>query len=229
MGRKENTGRCEMKKLFKKMNLNKKLALAAAAVGVIGLFAGSPYRGSHVNFNTQELSIVVENTTDHVNAGELADWIIKGKTDYRIIDLRTEKEYNEYHIPNAENISITELETANINRNEKVVIYSEGGIHSAQAWMLMKAKGYKGVYILFGGLEEWKDKILFPNLPGDAANEQKAEFEKVKEISKFFGGSPTIGGTPDVKKEMPEMEMPKMQSPGGNPQQPGQKKKKEGC
>ncbi len=217
-----------MKKLIGNLNLNKKLALFAIALGFIGIFAGSPYKGSHVSMNTKELSIIVENTTDYLKANELADWIIAGKTDFRVIDLRTEKEYNEYHIPNAENITITGLETTNIGRNEKLVLYSEGGVHSAQAWMLLKAKGYKGVYILSGGLEEWNEKILFPNLPDNADDGQKKAFEKTKEVSRYFGGSPTIGGTTEVKKDMPKMEMPKMQSPGGNQPPPG-KKKKEGC
>lgn len=218
-----------MIKLFSKLSLNKRLALIAFILGFIGIFAGSPYRGSDVKLDTKELAIIVEKTVDHVQVMELADWIIQNKTDYRLIDLRTEKEFNDYHIPNAENIPVTGLETANINRNEKIVLYSEGGIHSAQAWMLLRAKDYKGVYILFGGLEEWQEKILFPNLPETASEEQKKAFEKTKEISKFFGGSPTVGGTADLKKDMPKMEMPKVQSPGGNQQQPTGKKKKEGC
>ena len=220
-----------MIKFFLKLSLNKQLALIAFMLGFIGIFAGSPYKGSEVKLDTKELAIIVEKTTDHVQVTELADWIIQNKTDFRLIDLRTEKEFNDYHIPNAENITITGLETAAIGRNEKIVLYSEGGIHSAQAWMLLRAKGYKGVYILFGGLEQWQGKILFPNLPENAAEEQKKEFEKTKEISKFFGGSPTIGGSSEVKKDMQKMDMPKMQSPGGNTpgQPPAGKKKKEGC
>ena len=88
--------------------------------------------------------------------------LIQGKSDFRIIDIRSDKEYQEYHIPGAENIPMATLEKANLMRNQKIIIYSEGGIHSAQAWMLLRAKDYKGVYILFGGLEEWNEKILFP-------------------------------------------------------------------
>jgi rhodanese-related sulfurtransferase len=180
--------------------------------------------------NTKELSMVVENTTDHVKVQDLADWIIQGKTDFRLIDLRTEKEFDEYHIPNAENISITGLDSAGLKRTDKIIIYSEGGIHSAQAWMILKAQDYKGVYILFGGLEEWKTSVLFPSLPETASEDEKKAFEKTKEISKFFGGTPSVGGVSDVKKDMPKLDMPKIQSPGGNTQQPPTgKKKKEGC
>jgi len=212
-----------------KLTLNKKLALLAIAFGFFGLFAGSPYKGHNVSMNTKELAMVVENTTDHVKVEELADWIIQGKSDYRILDLRTEKEYNEYHIPNAENVPITMLDSAGLKRTDKLILYSEGGIHSAQAWMILKAEDYKGVYILFGGLEEWKDRILFPSLPETANDEQKRAFEKTKEVSKFFGGTPKTGGVEQTNTGMPKMEMPKVTSPGGNTPPPTGKKKKEGC
>lgn len=214
-----------------KLTLNRKLALIALAFGFIGLFAGSPYKGHNVSLNTIELSAIVENTTDHVKVPDLADWIIQGKTDFRLIDLRSEKEFNEYHIPNAENIQITELEKSDLKRTDKIILYSEGGIHSAQAWMLLKARDYRGVYILFGGLEEWRSAVLFPSLPETAMEDEKKSFEKTKEISRYFGGTPTIGGvSDDAKKDMPKLDMPKIQSPGGNTQPPPTgKKKKEGC
>ena len=47
---------------------------------------------------------------------------------------------------------------------EKVVLYSEGGIHSAQAWFLLKARGATNAYFLLGGLDAWKSDVLFPSL-----------------------------------------------------------------
>ena len=215
---------------MKKLNLNKKLALIAIALGFFAVFLGSPYKGNLISMDTKELGIIVQKEVDHVNAEDLADKIIQGKMDYRLIDLRTEKEFGEYHIPTAENITITGLEKAEIPKSEKIILYSDGGIHSAQAWMLLKAKGYMGVYMLMGGLEEWKEKILFPKLPENATPEQIAKFEKTKEVSKYFGGTPMVGGTGEMKTETPKMEMPKLESPSGT-QAPtgGPKKKKEGC
>ena len=215
---------------MKKLTLNKKLAFTAMLLGFLALFLGNPYKGNLVSMDTKELGIIVQKEVDHISAETLADNIIQGKMDFRLIDLRTEKEYNEYHIPQAENITITGLEKADLPKNEKIIIYSEGGIHSAQAWMLLRAKGYKGVYMLFGGLEEWKDKILFPKLPENASQEQASKFEKIKEVSKYFGGSPITGSAADNKTESPKIEMPKLETPsGGNTPTGAPKKKKEGC
>lgn len=214
---------------MKNLTLNKKLAGISLLLGFIGLFLGNPYKGSKMNIDAKELSLIVGKEVDHVKAEELADWIIQGKSDFTVVDLRTEKEYTEYHIPGAENIPVATLEKSELLRNQKIILYSEGGIHSAQAWMLLRAKDYKGVYILFGGLEEWKDKILFPKIPENATPEQIVNFGKTKEVSKFFGGTPQAGSD-SVKKETPKISVPKLETPT-TPTTPATepKKKKEGC
>jgi rhodanese-related sulfurtransferase len=217
-----------MKLSIRDWNVNQKLALLVGALGFLALFAGSPYKGSEVKVDSKELAVIVEKEVDHVSPEDLAGWIIQGKSDYRLIDLRNEKDFSEYHIPSAENVSLTSLRDAQLTRNEKIVLYSDGGIHSAQAWFLLRAENYKGVYILLGGLEDWKEKILFPRLPENASSAEVAAFERTKLVSKFFGGSPQVGGASEA--QAPKLTLPKLESPGG-PQQkvaPG-KKKKEGC
>jgi hypothetical protein len=179
--------------------------------------------------NVKELGLLVEKQTDHVSVEELADWIIKGRADYRLIDVRSPKEYEEYFIPTAENIPVASLLDAGLQRNEKLILYSEGGIHAAQAWFLLKAQRYNNSYILKDGLAEWKDRILFPALAENASPEEKTAFEKRKAVSAFFGGTPRTGA-PDAKADaqivMPKLEMPSVSTtPGGTPK----KKKKEGC
>ena len=83
------------------MKLNRILAIVALALGAVAVF-GNPYRGSVVSLNTQELAVIVESKVDHVFATDLADWIIQGETDYRLIDIRETDAYAEYHMPTAE-------------------------------------------------------------------------------------------------------------------------------
>ncbi|MBL7995213.1 rhodanese-like domain-containing protein, partial [bacterium] len=133
-----------MKKIWSDLSLNYRLASIALLLGFIGLFAGSPYHGSRTTINSKELGLIVDNEVDHVKVEELADWIIQGKADFRLLDLRSEKEFNEYRIPLSENVKTSSLEKYPLLRNEKIILYSDGGIHSAQAWFLLKARGYKG-------------------------------------------------------------------------------------
>lgn len=217
-----------MKFSFNKWTINQKLALAVGVLGFLAVFAGSPYKGFTSKVDSQELAAVVEKEVDHVSSEELAGWIITGRADYRLVDLRKEADFSEYHIPTAENIALPSISDGQLNRGEKIVLYSEGGIHSAQAWFLLKANGYKGVYILRGGLEEWKDKILFPRLADNAPPAEVAAFEKAKLVSTFFGGSPQVGGA--AASSAPTMALPKLEAPAGTqPKAGATKKKKEGC
>jgi hypothetical protein len=215
---------------FAALSLNKKLGLLLGILGLGALVLGDPYQGAGVTIDTKELGRIVETEIDHVSVEDLADWIIQGKTDFRLLDLQSEADFTNYHIPGAENVPISALSDYGLLRNEKIILYSGGGIHSAQAWLLMKARNYKGIYMLRGGLDEWKEKILFPRPAATSSAEQAASFEKMKEVSKFFGGVPQTATAeqPAAGITIPKLEMPSAPA-GGNPPGGSTKKKKEGC
>jgi rhodanese-related sulfurtransferase len=220
-----------MKTILQRLPLNQRLAAVAALLGLVALIAGNPYGGTVSRIEAKDLALMVNNEVDHVTPDELSGWIVEGRTDFRLIDLRTEAEYAEYHIPQSENIQLAAITDAGLLHNEKIILYSEGGIHSAQAWFLLKAKGYKGVYILFGGLEEWKESVLFPALTANPTPEQSARFERKVYVAKFFGGAARTGGSAEEsgqKVEMPKLAPP---SPSTAPRSSGAaaKKKKDGC
>ena len=206
--------------------INQKLALLALVLGGLALL-GSPSPGGAVTLNTEELADIVESEVDHVTADELADWIVQGRTDYRLLDVRDPESYAEYHIPTAELVTLRELHDYPLYRNEKIVIYSDGGIHSAQAWFLLRAHGFAGSYILLGGLHAWTDEILFPELPPDATPEEVAGFERRRTVSALFGGKPRTGGS---AAEPAEVTLPKVAPPAAV-SAPRKRKKlhKEGC
>jgi len=214
---------------WQKWSMKQKLAATLLLFGLVALFAGDPYSSAKTSINAEELALMIDKQVDHVSAAELADWIIRGKADYRLIDLRTDKEFAEYAIPTAENVPLSGLAASDLQRNEKIILYSEGGIHSAQAWFLLKARGYKSVYMLFGGLDEWKEQILFPRLPENPSPEQAQAFAKIRQVSNYFGGTPQTGAVEaaaTVPRTMPKLTMP---AGVGKADRPQGKKKKEGC
>jgi len=214
---------------LRQFTVNRRLALLAVALGTLALFA-QPHRGPFVKLDARELASVVEAEVDHVTATELATWIVEGRADYRLLDLRTAADYAAYHVPTAENVPLSALGDYPLLRNEKVVLYSEGGIHSAQAWMLLRAQGYDAVYMVLGGLDAWKDEVLFPAPPADADAAARARFERAAQVAKFSGGEARTGA--DAATPAAGVELPKLTAP---PAAPGpatpvaKKKKKEGC
>ena len=131
------------------LTLNQKLAAVALVLGALALFS-QPHRGPVVKLDTRELAMIVEREVDHVTPAELAAWIVEGRSDYRLLDLRSSQDYAAYHIPTAENVPVAQLPEFPLLPTEKVVLYSEGGIHAAQAWMLVRAQGHTAVYTVLG-------------------------------------------------------------------------------
>jgi len=218
-----------MKNFLTLLGLRGRLAAMAIVFGALAIVAGDPYTGAHASVDTRQLALDVFEEKDHTSTEQLAGWIIEGRNDFRLLDVRTEQEYAAYHIPGAELVTIAGLAEYPLRRNEKIVLYSEEGIHAAQAWFLLRAKEFSGTTILRGGLGGWKATILFPRLPDGAGAEEKAAFERKKLVSAFFGGSASVGGTASATPsvEMPKLAMPVPKSPAA--QQSGAKKKKEGC
>ncbi len=212
---------------MKKINLstNNKLALLALILGFVAIFFGNPDSSNKSIVNTEELALNIIDTNNIIHPMQLADWIIQGKVDYRLIDLRNESKYNEYAIPGAENIPLTQIKTSELLRNDKFIIYSDDELRTAQSWLLMKTLGYKNVYILVGGIDNWKESVIFPRL-----NIENSD-SRIIEISKFFGGTPIFGNEHKESNisEFSSKVAPKIQAPSSAGGSKKPKQKREGC
>jgi hypothetical protein len=81
--------------------------------------------------------------------------------------------------------------------------------------------------MLLGGLDAWKDEVLFPSLPTAAGAEEIAEFDRLVQVSQFFGGSPRQGSGEEFAAT--PMQMPTVEPPSQVPVARKKKKHKEGC
>lgn len=216
-----------MKKFLSNLGLNKRLAVAAFALGLFALFGADPYNHTFTTINTKDLAYITEKNTNKIEPLELADWIIKQKPDFKLVDLRSEKQFIEYHIPGALNIKTTELDKSDLTKPERIILYSDNDMNAAESWFLLKAKDYKAVYILSGGMDGWKEKVLFPKATPNGSKDELAAFEKTKAVSQHFGSIPQTGVKEDSLKTI--FTMPKLQAPVPNAKSMTPKKKKEGC
>ena len=218
-------------RFLSKLSLNQKLGALALALGGLAVFANvAP--GHTVTVNAKELLTGVARAEDHVTPAELAAWIIEGRTDYRLVDIRDEKAFADYHIPTAENVPLATVADGALSRTEKIVLYGDGGIHAAQAWMVLKGRGFTRVYTLLEGLDAWKDDVLFPVMPQSPTPEQQTRFERSAQVAKFFGGQPRAAAAPGsepvalpTQAAMPQVAPPTLPAGAGG----GPKKKREGC
>jgi len=192
------------------MSLNKILATIALIPALLAAFIGTPKRGDR---NLDEIALLIATEKDHISPLELAEQIHSGKK-IRLIDLRDSVSHFHQHIFHSEILSVQQLLNSDMERNEIVVLYSEGGIHASQAWVLLKMKHYDSVYTLLGGFSGWKEKILYPALNAGATDEEKKDVERRKTLSLFFGGEPmVIPREISKKKSIQQKQSPQNQNP----------------
>ncbi|MCE9579855.1 MAG: rhodanese-like domain-containing protein [Deltaproteobacteria bacterium] len=218
-----------------KLTMNQKLAALALVLGGAALGASVvPRRTATVD--AKELLTRVERQEDHVTPAELATWIIEGRADYRLIDIRDERAFAAYHIPTAENVPLAQIADGGLARTDKIILYGDGGIHAAQAWMVLSGMGYTRTYTLLEGLDAWKEDVLFPIAPTDPA--AHAQFERTAQVAKFFGGqpraavqagaAPALTPTTPAPAAMPTLPVSAPTLPAGSGVAPPAKKR-EGC
>ena len=155
--------------------------------------------------NTDRLGEIAREITheaDHVDALQLAHWIRAGDPDLRVIDVREGGESSRYLIPGAEIVPVESLTTLPLSTDDRVVLYSEGGAHAAQAWVLLRARGIANAFVLKDGLAAWEDEVLAPVRPVVADDTAQARFKRARELSLWFGGLPRAVPLPDEVRRL---------------------------
>ena len=202
-----------MLKIYAALPPRKRMGILAIILGIFAAFIGNPQDNTTASVNIKELSMTAGGNVNSVTVQELSSWIIQGKMDYRLVDLRTEADYEEYNIPSSECVSMSSLTKSELMRNEKIILYSDDDIIASQAWFILKSDGYKSVSILKRGMEAWKNEIVFPscNCGEHSTAELKQLHDKKAEVAKFFGGAMQAvdGSNSTVKKNLPKLKAPK--------------------
>ena len=89
------------------------------------------------------LAVEIDAERDHMTAPDLAGLIMRGDPALRIFDLRSPAEFARMHFPGASHATLETLAREPLPRDATIVLYSEGGAHAAQAWVLLRMRGYR--------------------------------------------------------------------------------------
>ena len=82
----------------------------------------------------------------------------------QLVDVRTPSEYNEGHVPDAQNINFYDenfdqlIET--LDKSKPIIVYCKSGGRSAKCASKLVEKGFEKIYDLEGGFSQWKFKGL---------------------------------------------------------------------
>jgi rhodanese-related sulfurtransferase len=169
------------------------LATAAVTLALLAAATGSaPLPGLG---QLQSIAGEVDHETDHIDALTLAQWIHDRHPHLRILDVRDGLAFDDYRIPGAEDVPVERIPTLPVASGDTIVIYSDGGGHASQAWILLRLRSVPHVYTLRDGLEAWEEDVLAPRVPFGADGATLARFERIKSLSAYFGGKPSTAPT----------------------------------
>ena len=78
-----------------------------------------------------------------------------------------------------------------IDKKATFIIYDKNSRYSIQTIKPLINNRKEQTYVLKGGMDEWINKILFPDLRGDSDLSEE-EIEKIYKTSTYFGGKPIL-------------------------------------
>jgi len=132
----------------------------------LGLYAG--YEGPETEqtqqskANTDGYDVVLDAVANigyyNITADEL-ELRIEDKSDkgYIIVDVRDQASYDKAHIPGATNIPLKELgyRMYGLDKAKDIIVYCDHGISSAISGEVLAKGGFRDVYDLSSGMDQW--------------------------------------------------------------------------
>jgi rhodanese-related sulfurtransferase len=128
---------------------------------------------------------------DRASVEDLAGWLIEGKADFKLIDVRMPEDFESGSIGNAENIPIAQLVAPDVlsrlPTDRMVIVYSNGSENAAKATVMLRLSGIDA-HLLSGGYNAWQDRILNPDISADELSGESLEVSAQRALSCYFVG-----------------------------------------
>ncbi len=142
--------------------------------------------------DVDRIAQIVARHDDRVSVDELARWIIQGKKDFVLIDVRPASDFAAGHIEGARNLAVPELlapdQVKTLPKDRKVVVYSQGSEIAAQAVVLLRLAGYDAD-LLLGGYNFWHQHVLNPAIHPTLSDEEYPNTAEQQAIACYFVGN----------------------------------------
>jgi len=157
----------QLERIFGKKDLSKepKLrifgALALVVVAVAVLLIGQPTPADKWQAMSSEKMTLVETRAIQIHPGELLASLSDQRLRIVMIDVRSEADYNLFHIRGAQNVPPEQVESlvpyllSEPTGNKVVVLMSNDETAATQTWMTLTANSVSNLYILEGGINNW--------------------------------------------------------------------------
>lgn len=110
----------------------------------------------------KKAGVTMEKATYQQVSMEEAMELMETEENYIILDVRSQEEYNEKHIPGAIVVPNETIGTKDIpelpDKDQMILVYCRSGNRSKQAAEKLKALGYTNI-VEFGGINDWPGEV----------------------------------------------------------------------
>ena len=164
------------------------LLCAALAVALVSL-RGEPKRQVRVE--------VSEDSGATVAPGDLALWIVEGRRDFTVVDLRSSKEWSAGHIRGAVHCGSCHADAAAgrkaqegsdfIDLSKKLVLYAAAAGEPVELPRIIARN--PNVLMVRGGWQGWQKEVLAPVVfGGEGSEDERLEKRRREALRAFFAG-----------------------------------------
>lgn len=179
----------QLERIFGKKNLKKEPKirrvgaglLAAAAIAII--LIGQPSAAQKWARVSEAKTAALNGRSVQIHPGELLVSQADQKLNIVMLDVRSEADYNLFHIKDAQNVPLEGIRNlvpgllSQNSANTIVVLMSNDEVAASEAWKVLQAESVPNVYILEGGINNWisifgKDEAGITLIPAAVADDQ---------------------------------------------------------
>jgi len=169
--------------------VNKSLKATLLSLSVASIAACGPADDSELSL--ADVAQAAARQDDRASVEDLASWLIEGREDFKLIDVRLPEDFESGRIGDAENIPIAQIADqdvlSDLPTDRMVIVYSNGSENAAKATVLLKLSGIDA-HVLTGGYNAWHKRILNPDISAKELDGESLQVSVQRAYSCYFVG-----------------------------------------
>lgn len=171
------------------------IILATLLVVLAGGLLFLPEKYNYHQTSPEKLMWDIVNSSRFASTDGVANMIINDDPNLLLIDVRPTDDFSVFSLPGSLNLPIDSITTAYADdilsmENLIKIFISDDDIKADQVWILAARQGYKNIYVMKGGLNNWIRTIINPEAPAELSPPDEFElYEFRKAASNYFTGN----------------------------------------
>lgn len=161
-----------------------------AAPRAVALLSGGALLLALLAAVSDRVSAAPPQSAPTVAAIDVAEWIHDQRPGLRLFEVRASDRGERYEIPGSTALGIVDLDTLALAQGDLIVLYADSAGLAERGAVVLRQRGAPAVMALRDGVTGWERDVMSPVIPPAGDSAATAEFERVRSLSRWFGGRP---------------------------------------